>query len=117
MEALEIEEIEALEIEEMICTTHENGMRCTFRNLVRVIRLDTSFDEAWEKFPIKRLFMESYISKERVRETFERTRRSIFERQPEETSGRICIQESSPRAKKPVLLHLVRPKRRANDVK
>ncbi|KAL9840717.1 hypothetical protein AtNW77_Chr2g0231711 [Arabidopsis thaliana] len=64
----------------MICTTHENGMRCTFRNLVRVIRLDTSFDEAWEKFLIKRQFMESYISKERVRETFERTRRSIFKK-------------------------------------
>ncbi|AED94003.1 hypothetical protein ISN44_As05g029660 [Arabidopsis suecica] len=50
----------------MIRTTHENGMRCTFIDLVRAISLDTSFLEAWEKFSVKRLFMEIYISKDCV---------------------------------------------------
>ncbi|CAL9225012.1 unnamed protein product [Arabidopsis halleri] len=43
----------------MIRTTHENGMRCTFRDLVRTIPLTDSFEVAWAKFPVKRFYMES----------------------------------------------------------
>ncbi|XP_020885720.1 uncharacterized protein LOC110229549 [Arabidopsis lyrata subsp. lyrata] len=88
----------------MTHTTHENGMRCTFHDLVRAIPLTDSFEAAWEKFPVKRFYMESYISKDRVQETFEKARRSIFQKRsdymeepPDEfQSKRVCLGTNNP---------------------
>lgn len=45
---------------------------------MRVIPLKISFEEAWDKFPVKCFFMESYITKDSVEDYFKKTRLSLF---------------------------------------